>query len=169
MRPNLYLIGMTGSGKSVTGKKLAGLLKKKFIDLDEEIQTQSGRTIPDIFEKEGEDYFRDFESRILKKLNAGGLVVATGGGVVLRPANIARMRATGKIIYLAASLDDLWKRLMGKKDRPLLKGEDPRANLADILGKRSRLYEEASDFQINTDGLSAEEAARKILEIFELN
>ena len=119
MRPNLYLVGMMGSGKSVTGKKLALLLKKKFVDLDEEIENRSGRTIRDIFEKEGEDYFRDLESRLLKKVNPAGQVVATGGGVILRAENIAHMRVTGKIVYLATSLEDLWKRLAGKKDRPL--------------------------------------------------
>ncbi len=94
-------------------------------------------------------------------------VIATGGGTMLRPENVARMRETGKIIYLEASLDMLWQRVKQKKDRPLLRGANPRQALAAILEQRKALYEKNCDFQISTEGLTAETAARKIFDMME--
>ncbi len=162
---NLYLVGMMGSGKSVTGKKLALLLGYGFVDLDQWIEEKHRRSITEIFEKEGEDFFRAEEAALLAEAcGAGPRVVATGGGTVLRPENIERMRATGKIIFLETSLDLLWDRVKSKKDRPLLKGQNPQAHLAWIFEVRRPVYEKNCDFRVNTDGQSAETVARKILE-----
>jgi len=166
--PNLYLVGMMGSGKTVTGEKLAGYLKRPFLDLDEMIQKNAGMDIPQIFKQHGESFFRDIESASLKKIAASAdCVIATGGGSVLRPANVEHMRNTGKIIYLETSLPVLWERVKEKQDRPLLHCGSPRESLGTIYQTRKPLYEAICDMTSNTDGLSAEEVAVKILALLE--
>ena len=163
---NIYLVGMMGSGKSVTGKRLAPMLGSEFVDLDNWIEKRTGRPIREIFEKEGEPYFREQEAALLKEASGTGpRVVATGGGAVLRPENVERMRETGKVVYLEASLETLWKRVKEKNDRPLLKNGEPKQALARILGEREALYKTTCDFRVNTDGQKAERVAREIFEI----
>ena len=162
---NLYLVGMMGSGKSVTGKKLAALLQCGFVDLDQWIEDRYHRSINEIFEKEGEPFFRDAEAGLLKEASgAGPRVVATGGGTVLRRENVTLMRGTGKIVFLETSPDMLWERVKHKKDRPLLKGLDPQGKLRQIFSSRQSFYEQACDFKVNTDGQTAEVVAEKILQ-----
>ena len=161
--PNLYLIGMMGSGKSVTGKKLAQFLKGSFVDLDDVIEKKNKKSISEIFAGEGEPFFRDQESEVLNEVaSQDKLVVATGGGVILRPENVDRMRASGRIIYLEASLDVLWKRVQEKRNRPLLKSASPQTKLKEIFLSRQPIYETVSEFQIATDGLSPETVAKNI-------
>ena len=141
---NIYLVGMMGSGKTVTGRHLAVLLNYGFVDLDENIQDKLHRTISDIFEKEGEPFFRKEEAGVLKEVSGiGRRVIATGGGTVLLPENVTRMKSTGKVVYLETSLELLWQRVRGKKDRPLLKQSDPRQSLEMIFAARRPLYEQA--------------------------
>jgi len=161
--PNLYLIGMMGSGKSVTGKKLAQFLKGSFVDLDDVIEKKNKKSISEIFAGEGELFFRDQESEVLNEVaSQDKLVVATGGGVILRPENVDRMRASGRVIYLEASLDVLWKRVQEKGNRPLLKSASPQDKLKEIFLSRQPIYETVSEFQIATDGLSPETVAKNI-------
>ena len=163
--PSLYLVGMMGSGKSVTGKRLAALLGLPFFDLDERIEEKAGRGILQIFEKDGEANFRNLETAVLKEVpSTGSKVIATGGGIVLGRENVEWMRRTGKIIYLKTSLAELWGRLQGKKNRPLLKGTNPRANLERILKEREGLYEKVCDLWVDTDGCTADQTVQKILE-----
>ncbi len=160
---NIYLIGMMGSGKSSTGKALAKTLGCAFIDLDEALETKSGRTISEIFQKEGEPYFRNEESKILQEMSGQGpAVMATGGGIVLRPENIKQMKTTGQVIYLKTSIDWLWKRVQKESHRPLLKVQDPRAALEKILNDRRDLYEKAGDLALITDGKTPDEVAETI-------
>ena len=157
-----------GSGKSVTGEKLAGLLGLGFADLDELIEERAGRSVVEIFEKEGEEYFRNRESEILREIaGTGPQVVATGGGSVLRDENVLRMRETGKILFLETSLPVLWERVKRKKDRPLLKKGDPYENLKRIFDQRAPIYSGVSDLQVNTDSQTAEAVAVKIFELLE--
>ncbi len=160
----IFLIGMMGSGKSVTGKKLAALLGDLFLDLDERIEAQAGKTINEIFAGQGEPYFRDLESDVLKKA-AQDLprVIATGGGIILRQDNVNLMKAAGDVVYLEASVPELVRRLQGKKDRPLLKDTDPAERLSRIFEVRRDLYESACDYRIFTDGRPAEDIAREIM------
>lgn len=162
---NIYLIGMMGSGKSVTGKKLAALLGHSFVDLDQWLEARHHRSINEIFEEEGEAFFREAEAVLLKEACiAGPRVVATGGGTVLRRENVDLMRGTGKIIFLETSPDMLWQRVKHKKDRPLLRGTDPEGRLRQIFNHRQALYEQSCDLKVNTDGESAEAVAEKIVE-----
>ena len=166
---NVYLIGMMGSGKTVTGRQLASLLHYGFVDVDEMIQEKTRRAIAEIFEKKGEAYFRREEAEAIKEAAGVGLrVVATGGGSILVSENVERMRATGKIVYLEASLEVLWQRVRAKKDRPLLRQTDPRESLARIFKDRKALYEKAADLRVLTDDRSATAVAREIFELLGL-
>ncbi len=164
---HLYLIGMMGSGKTVTARRLAALLGYEFSDLDDMIEKKSGSTIAQIFSEKGEPFFREEEATILKAVSlpsAPSKVVATGGGIVLRPENVERMHSTGKVVFLKTSLETLWQRVKQNKERPLLAGNDPKQVLAKIFAERAALYEKASDFSVDTDGQKAESVARKIFE-----
>lgn len=162
---NLYLVGMMGSGKSVTGKKLAEIIGFSFMDLDERIQQKTGRTINDIFQNDGEVSFREQEKQALEETaSASKQVVATGGGTVLKSENILLMQKAGKVIFLETSLEVLWERVKHKKDRPLLKGENPFENLKKIFVEREPIYKKSAELAVYTDGLTAEAAAKKILD-----
>jgi len=163
---NIYLIGMMGSGKTVTGKSLADLIDYTFVDLDAEIQTREGRSIPEIFAESGEPYFRDVESSVLEDFSKqSGQVIATGGGMVLREANVRRMKETGKVVLLKASAESLWQRVRYSKDRPLLNKPDPFGTLKQVLSDRESFYENACHFSILTDGKIAEDVASEIREM----
>ncbi len=160
---NIYLIGMMGSGKTVTGKALAELHGAVFVDLDQELEKKYGMTIAKIFEKEGEISFRIREKIILGQFSKQGKqVISTGGGIILDPQNIATMKKFGRVIYLETSLEWLWKRVKDKGHRPLLKSKDPKAALEGILNLRKSIYESAADFKVVTDGKTAEEVAQEI-------
>ena len=166
MADNIYLIGMMGSGKTVTGKVLADQLGYAFVDLDAEIQAKEKRSIPEIFEGSGEPYFRDAESWILEHFSKqSGQVIATGGGIVLNEENVRRMKKTGKVVLLKASAESLWQRVRYAKDRPLLNKPDPLGALQQILSDRETLYENACHFSILTDGKIAEDVANEIQEM----
>jgi len=163
---NIYLIGMMGSGKTVTGKVLADLLGDAFVDLDAEIQTKEGRSISEIFAGSGELYFRDVESSILEHFSKqDGQVIATGGGIVLSEENVRRMKKTGKVVLLKASAESLWQRVQYSKDRPLLNSPDPFGSLQQILGDRGTFYENACHFSVLTDGKIYEDVASEIREM----
>ena len=165
MNPDhLYLIGMMGAGKSVTGKKLAVLLRRPFTDIDCLIEKRNGMSIADLFARKGESFFRDQETALLNEVSSGAppTVFATGGGIVLRSENVERMRETGRIVYLETSTDVLWERVKGKNHRPLLKVDHPKEALAQILNKRCELYRDAAHLTINTDELTADAAALRI-------
>ena len=162
---NIYLIGMMGSGKSVTGKALAALLDATFVDLDAEIEAKQGRTIAEIFAQSGEPYFRKVEAFILEYFsNRNDQVIATGGGIVLREENVQRMKMTGRVVLLKASAETLWQRVRYAKDRPLLNKPDPLGTLQRILDDRANYYEKACHFSIATDGKIAEDVADEIRE-----
>lgn len=162
---NIYLVGMMGSGKSVTGKSLATMLNCGFVDLDDLIQDRTKKTIVEIFETQGEAHFRHEESKLLKEVALGGpRVVATGGGTVLNPDNVLRMKETGKVVFLETSIDVLWDRVKNKKNRPLLKSDDPKSTLLKIFSERMPVYESIADFRVPTDGQGPDAVAEKIYE-----
>ncbi|MBI4358525.1 MAG: shikimate kinase [Candidatus Omnitrophica bacterium] len=160
---NIYLIGMMGSGKTTTGRELARLLSLSFIDLDDQIVERTGKSINDIFSKEGEPYFRSIENELLMNTShQTDRVVATGGGIVINAFNRERMKSTGLVVYLKTSLDVLWERVKGKMDRPLLRGMDPKKALANLFYERTPLYEMSSDKIFLTDHKSSEAVATEI-------
>lgn len=163
---NIYLIGMMGSGKTVTGKALADRLDYSFVDLDAEIQKKEGRSISEIFAESGEPYFRGVESSVLEHFSKqNGQVIATGGGIILSEENVRRMKKTGKVVLLKASAESLWQRVRYSKDRPLLDKPDPFGSLRQILNDRGIFYERACHISVLTDGKIAEDVAGEIREM----
>lgn len=140
-----------GSGKTTMGKALARHLGKTFIDSDEEIQKRTGVTIPHIFDVEGEAGFRQREAAVIDDLiGRDNMVLATGGGAVLADQNRAVLREGGIVVYLKASVHDLWQRTRHDRNRPLLQTEDPRAKLNMLFQQRDPLYREVADIVIQS-------------------
>jgi len=134
-----YLIGMMGSGKSSVGKLLANKLQFSIIDIDKEIEKDEKLSIKEIFEKKGENYFREIESKyLLRKRNSA--VVSCGGGIVLNKKNREFLRTSGYTIYLKSSIPTLEKRLLNKNGRPLLSNDNLKETLINIYSKRKTLY-----------------------------
>jgi shikimate kinase len=160
---NLILIGMMGSGKTTVGRALARQLDKEFIDSDEEIQRRTGVTIPHIFDVEGEAGFRQRESAAIADLvTRSDIVLATGGGAVLAAQNREMLRQNGLVIYLKASVHDLWQRTRNDRNRPLLQTGDPRAKLAELFEQRDPLYMETADIVMPSSKQSVHALVQKL-------
>jgi shikimate kinase len=151
-RGNLFLVGLPGAGKSTLGRQLARRLNKRFVDADSELEHRLGVSIPTIFEIEGEAGFRDREEATLADLTElMDVVLSTGGGAVLRPANRARLKENGTVIYLHADPAILWERVRHSRNRPLLQTADPRNRLATLYDERDALYREVAHHVIESD------------------
>lgn len=145
-RPHLILIGPMGAGKTTIGKRLSRALGLPFVDLDAHIERDCGAAIPLIFDLEGEVGFREREHRALAEVLAGPpVVLATGGGAILRPDNRALMRAHGYVVHLDIDEGRQWERLKRDRSRPLLKTADPRGRLAELKRVRDPIYRELAD------------------------
>jgi shikimate kinase len=150
---NVFLVGPMGSGKSAVGRQLARRLGLAFVDSDDEIERRTGVDIPFIFEKEGEAGFRQREAEVIDELTRrDGVLLATGGGAVLAPANRERLRSRGCVVYLRTSVDQQLQRTRHGNDRPLLDTPDPRGTLLRLQAQRAPLYEEAASIVVDTDG-----------------
>lgn len=142
----IVLIGMMGSGKSTVGRRLAARLGRRFVDADKFLEERCGVAIATIFELEGEDGFRRRETAILDELSRlPGIVLATGGGVVTREENRRVLAERCVVVFLQASLQDLWQRLRRDRTRPLLQTDNPRERIADLLESREPLYRAIAD------------------------
>ena len=151
-RGNLFLVGLPGAGKSTLGRQLARRLDKVFVDADTELERKLGVNIPTIFEIEGEATFRDREEAVLAELVARtGIVLATGGGVVIRPANRERLKVNGTVVYLCADPAALWERVRRSRHRPLLNTPDRRARLEELFRERDPFYREVADCVLESD------------------
>lgn len=161
---NIYLIGPMGAGKSTVGRHLARMLKKRFLDCDREIEERTGARIAIIFELEGEAGFRKRERALLEELTAqDGLVLATGGGAVLDPANRRLLSKRGFNVYLNAPVDLLVSRTSRDRQRPLLQTENREARIKELIEERDPLYREVADMIVTSDKRSAKHVAREIL------
>ena len=143
---NLYLVGPMGVGKTTIGKLVAKRLGRTFIDLDDEIEHRAGAAIPWIFDVEGEEGFRRRETDLLRECaGRAGLVVSTGGGIVISEENRRLLGRSGFVVFLDASVDQLYMRTLKDKKRPLLQVPDRKKAIADIKTARDPLYKEVAD------------------------
>lgn len=161
---NIVLTGMPGSGKTTVALKLLSLLNGfSVIDIDEEIVKAEKRSINDIFESDGEKYFRDIETQTIKKFSGmENLIISTGGGVVEREENIDILKKTGVVFYLFANVNTLFERVKTDSSRPLLKVEDVKSRLETLYSRRDSKYRMA-DFIIDTNNSTPEEIAQNII------
>ncbi len=160
---NIFLVGPMGAGKSTIGRLLASELNLSFRDSDRVIEERTGADIPWIFDMEGEEGFRERETAVLTELSTEtNVVIATGGGIILREQNRTIMKSSGFVCYLTASIDQLVERTSRDKKRPLLQVENPRQKIIDLLSLRDPLYRDAADFVINTDRRSPKAVAQEI-------
>ena len=164
MEKSIVLLGMMGSGKTTVGKILSRLLNIPFIDTDELIEKRERKKISEIFEIDGETYFRYIESQVLKEvLNGETAIISTGGGIVLKEENRRLIKEKGIPLFLYAPIDVLSERIRNASNRPLLKGDDPLTiRLSRIWKKRKSLYEEFEN-KIDTKDLSPEDVAIEII------
>jgi shikimate kinase len=164
----IVLIGFMGAGKSSVGRTLARVTGLPRFDTDEMIGARFGLTVAEIFEKHGEEKFREAETEALRELTGKqAAIVVTGGGIVLRPENQRLLRELGIVIHLSAEEETLFARISRRSTRPLLQTENPRATLTELLRCRLRFYREVSDVEVDTTLLSHDEVAQRILKSVE--
>lgn len=160
----IALVGMMGVGKSTVGRKLADSLGAGFVDSDEEIEKAAGLTVQEIFERLGEPEFRRGERRVIERLvNGPPIVLATGGGAYLDATTRALLKEKATTIWLRADLEVIWKRVSRRDTRPLLKRDNPRQVLADLLAQRAPVYAEA-DLTVDSGEGPANDAVKTICE-----
>lgn len=153
-----------GAGKSTIGKYLADHLKLRFADTDTEIEARTGADIPWIFDVEGEEGFRDREQQVVEEMTLwDNVVLATGGGVVMRPQNRNVLGARGYVVYLFASVEEQIRRTRNDRRRPLLQEGDPADTLRRLFTIRDPLYREIADHIIETDGCSPRTVAQRLV------
>lgn len=164
----IFLIGPMGSGKTTIGKLIAASIGYDFVDSDREIEQRTGVSIPTIFHYEGEEGFRDRETQVLDELTQRDrIVLATGGGAVLRPENREILSERGFVVYLKVSVRVQLMRTAKDKNRPLLQTADPRKTLTDMAKIRAPLYDETSDFAINTDHIRTKALKARVIKAYE--
>jgi shikimate kinase len=147
------------------GRRIAANTGRRFVDTDELITSKEGRSISKIFAAHGEAHFRDLETAALAGLaEKSGMVLATGGGIILSEENRATLRRLGPVVWLDANPDILFERVSRNKKRPLLQSENPRATFDALLAARRPIYEAAADVRIDSTGLSHDDAARIIID-----
>lgn len=164
---NIILIGFMGSGKSSIGRELSQTLGYPVLDTDSLIVQRAGKPIRALFEEEGEEAFRDLESRVLSDLEEEQptrCIIATGGGIILRPENRAILRRLGFVVWLVVSPAEIVRRTRRNKERPLLNNEDPEGTIARLLEERTALYRQTAHQPVETDGLTFPEITTGIIE-----
>ncbi|WP_211452274.1 bifunctional shikimate kinase/3-dehydroquinate synthase AroKB [Collimonas antrihumi] len=166
---NIFLVGLMGAGKTTVGRALAKKLNKLFIDSDHEIEARTGVSIPLIFEIEGEESFRQRETEVIRDLSGRrGIVLATGGGAVMRPENREYLKSRGTVIYLRASIHNILQRTSRDKNRPLLQTADPRRRLEELSRQREPYYRDVADIVIDTGRPNVQFLVHSILSQLEL-
>ena len=165
MKSSIALIGFMGAGKTAVGKALAKRLNREFVELDSLVGQRAGKSIPEIFEQDGEVAFRELEIEVTKEISGNkNLVIACGGGLVLNKINIDRLRKGARIVYLTASPGVLLKRTSGDGGRrPLLNVSNKVSTIQGLLRFRKPFYERAADIKIDTSKLGIDAVAEQII------
>ncbi|HSP87706.1 MAG TPA: shikimate kinase [Ignavibacteriaceae bacterium] len=172
MKQIIYLTGFMGSGKSTIGPILANTLGWDFYDLDRIIEKKTGKKIREIFEQDGEDYFRKIETESLREVSiCNKTIISLGGGTIASDENMAILKSSGKLFYLKMSMEAAYGRLKYKRDRPALKNtsddlsQEELMNTIDDLMKKRKIYYEQADFTIDTDKSSVGKTVDRIVNI----
>ncbi len=162
---NIVLCGFMATGKTSVGRRLAQLAGYRFLDLDAEIEKEEGVSIPEIFASRGEPAFRALETAMVERV-AGetGLVIATGGGTIVNPHNLDRLRSSGVIVTLTADVPTILERAGSGEDRPMLRADDRERRVRALLSERAPAYARA-DITLDTSRAGIEEAARRLLDL----
>jgi len=165
MKTNIALIGFMGVGKTAVGKVLAEKLGMSFIELDLLIEQKAGKSIPEIFQQNGEAAFRELEMRVTEEVaNKKKAVIACGGGLVLNKINIERLRKSARMVYLTASPGAILKRVANEEgQRPLLEVGNPTLAIREMLSFRKPFYERAADIKIDTSKLDINAVSKQII------
>ena len=174
MKKNIILVGLMGAGKSTVGRYLAKRMRRKFYDSDSVITERTGVSIPTIFEIEGEHGFREREEQAITELTQKeGIILATGGGSVIREVNRKAIRRSGTVVYLRGSAELLFSRISHDSNRPLMKTDNPLQTLRDLLAERDPLYMSVADLVINTGKQKVpvllKEIERKVIQLEDLS
>ncbi|MCW8871611.1 MAG: shikimate kinase [Xanthomonadales bacterium] len=163
---NVYLIGPMGSGKTTIGQRVAKMLDLEFCDCDHELEAQTGASVSLIFDVEGEQGFRERETRMLEQLTGRrGVLVATGGGAVLKKENRDLLRRNGLVVYLSTSVAQQLRRLNRDRSRPLLQTSDRKVKLARLAAQRNPLYEELADIEFPSQNRALDVTARALADL----
>ncbi len=164
LKKTIVLIGVMGAGKTAVGNALARMLGVDFLDSDDEIERAANMSVADIFQRDGETFFRAREAEVLARLLSGRpCILSTGGGAFLSDRNRAMIAGKGVAVWLKADLDLLWQRVRHKTTRPLLRTPDPRATLAELLDAREDIYAEAEITVESRPHYSVDEMAEKVI------
>jgi shikimate kinase len=165
---NLALIGFMGTGKTSVGRLVAEQLHFHYLDTDETIQMRTGRSIADIFSRDGEPAFRELEKNLVEELAAHTkTVISTGGGLPTTPANLASLKNHALVVCLWASPEKIWERVKNQSHRPLLHDADPQKKIRELLAVREPFYRQA-DVLVNTDIRPVREVVQQVVHQFRL-
>ena len=164
--PNIVLVGFMGTGKTSIGRRLSTQLRMRYVDTDDIIERDSGRSISDIFAEDGEPTFRELESEAVRKVSKlYNYVISTGGGVVLKEENMVELKRNGIIFCLTATAEEIYRRVQHQSHRPLLQTADPLMKISTMLEERHPYYAKA-DYTVETTGRSFGEVMAYIKRVF---
>ena len=165
-KPNIVLVGFMGTGKTSIGRRLSTQLRMRYVDTDDIVERDSGRRISEIFAEDGEAAFRELESEAVRKVSKlYNYVISTGGGVVLKEANMIELRRNGIIFCLNATAEEIYRRVRHQSHRPLLQTPDPLTKINSMLEERHAYYAKA-DYMVETTGRSFGEVMAYIKRVF---
>ena len=163
--PHAVIIGLPGAGKSTVGRRAARIVRREFLDFDEEIERREKMAVSEIFATRGEPYFRKLELDLTSEVAAhAGMIIAPGGGWICQPAATELLGGTGRTIYLRVTPESVFRRLRRISERPLLAGGDPLGRLQELYSARRELYERA-DYVVDAETLSKEEVTTEVARI----
>jgi len=164
----IFLVGMMGAGKTTIGRHLARLLNREFVDLDHELEARCGVRVSLIFDIEGEQGFRKRETAALDECSQRrGIVLATGGGAILAPANQRYLKERGVVVYLRATAEELFRRVARDRSRPLLQTPDPQARIGELLAQREPIYNSLADLTLETGSAPAAQIVRVLVSMLQ--
>lgn len=164
LKNNIFFVGFMGVGKTTVSEYLSTILNRSKIEVDKYIEEKENMTISDMFEKHGEDYFRNCETNVLKELkNESNKIVSCGGGIVLRDENIELMKEQGQIVLLTASPQTVYERVKTSEERPILKNNMNVEFIESLMKKREEKYLKTADIIINTDDKNIQQVSDEII------